>query len=233
MTNTLPNLVDYYIAKPGIPLPPIEASLYEYVVAGNGIFIRGARREFQAQFCVQPFVVRGLQKLAPVLLINGPRASREIVAEMSQRARSARDGKGQPCEIVFHLDLDEAMEWQCHVPSQRQSPMRAKPSDDSPTSSYARACIEVHSHVDMHASFSSLDDQDEQGFRLYGVLGCVSTRPVIRLRVGLYGYHHDIPANWVFDLPTGIGDAVTGEGTLLGIPTSNRCIHRRDSEVLQ
>jgi hypothetical protein len=216
MTDTIPNLVSYRIALPGSPLPPIDASLYEYVMAGNGIFIRGARREFQAQFCIQPFVVRGLQELVPVLSINGSRVSREVVAEMLRQARQARDEEGRPCEIVFHLELAEALGWQCHVPSQRQSPMRAKPSDDSPTSSYARACIELHSHVDMRASFSSLDDQDEQGFRIYAVLGCISTTPVIRVRVGIYGYHHDIPANWVFDLPPEIGDAVTGEGTLLG-----------------
>jgi hypothetical protein len=68
----------------------------------------------------------------------------------------------------------------------------------------------------MSARFSSLDDQDEVGFRVYAILGCISTRPVMRVRVGMYGYRHDIPANWVFDLPPGIGDAVTGEGTLLG-----------------
>ena len=216
MTDTFPNLVGYRIAFPGIPLPPSEASLYEYVMAGNGIFIRGARREFQTQFCIQPFDVRGLQELVPSLELKTPHVSNEIVAEMLCRARQARDIRGQPCEVVFHLELDETMKWRCHVPNQKQSPMRARPSDDSPTSSYARACIEVHSHVDMHAIFSSLDDQDEQGFRIYAVLGCISTRPVMRVRVGMYGYRHDIPANWIFDLPPGIGDAVTGEGTLMG-----------------
>jgi hypothetical protein len=201
---------------PGIPLPPIEALLYEYVMAGNGIFIRGARREFQAQFCITPCTIRGLANLEPSLQLNAPRVPREIVAEILHRARAARDAKGQPCEIVFHLELDEAMAWQCHVPDQAQKPARAKPADDSPSSSYARACIEVHSHVDMHARFSSLDDQDEVGFRVYAVLGCISTAPVIRVRVGMYGYRHNLPANWVFDLPPEIGDAVTGEGTLLG-----------------
>ncbi len=231
MTDTLPNLVDYHIAKPGILLPPIEASLYEYVMAGNGIFIRGARREFQAQFCITPCAVRGLADLAPSLELNAPHVPREMVEEMLRRARQARDNQGQPCEIVFHLELDETTKWRCHVPNQKQSPMRARPSDDSPASSYARACIEVHSHVDMHASFSSLDDQDEQGFRIYAVLGCISTRPVMRVRVGMYGYRHDIPANRVFDLPPGVGDAVTGEGTLLGTPGSTRWFQRGDSEV--
>lgn len=210
------NLVHYHIAKPGMPLPPLAAALYEYILAGNGIFIRGARREFQAQICIVPCVIRGLADLEASLQLNAPRVPCEIVAEMIQRARAARDAEGQPCEIVFHLELAAAGAWRCHVPNQSQSPLRAKPSDDSPSSSYARACIEVHSHVDMCARFSSLDDQDEQGFRVYAIFGCISTRVVMRVRVGMYGYHCDIPANWVFDLPHEVGDAVTGEGTLLG-----------------
>jgi len=198
------------------PLPPVEASLYEYVMAGNGIFIHGARREFQAQFCIAPCSVRGLANLDTALQLNTSPVPREIVEEMLQKARAARDTKARPCEIVFHLELDESDGWRCHVPSQTQAPARSKPTDDSPASSYARACIEVHSHVDMHASFSSLDDQDEVGFRLYAILGRISTTPVMRVRIGLYGYRQDIPAKWVFDLSPNIGDAVTGEGTLLG-----------------
>jgi hypothetical protein len=217
MTDPIPNLVGYRIANPGIPLPPIASSLYEYVMAGNGIFIRGARRELQAQFCVTPCVVRGLAELEPALKLNAPRVPREIVASMLERARNARDTKGRPCEIVFHLVFDETGTWRCHVPDQAQTPARTKPRDDSPASSYARACIELHSHVDMHARFSSVDDEDEQGFRVYGVLGLISTTPVMRVRVGMYGYRHDIPANWVFDLPPEIADAVTGEGTILGL----------------
>jgi hypothetical protein len=230
VSDNLPVMVAYRIARPdhptveGVdpeesrrnPLPPIEAALYEYVMAGNGLFIRGARREFQAQFCIQPCVVRGLEELEPSLELNTPRVPREMITEMLRRARAARDEKRRPCEIVFHLVFTDAGVWQCHVPDQNQLPMRAKPSDDSPTSSYAQACIEIHSHVDMEASFSSIDDQDEMGFRIYGVLGCISTTPVIRVRVGMYGYRHNIPAHWVFDLPTEIGDAVTGQGTLLG-----------------
>ncbi len=212
------NLVQYHIARRGIPLPPIEASLYEYVMAGNGIFVRGARREFQAQLCITPCTVRGLQDLEPSLQLNAPRVPREMVEDMLRQAREARDAQGNPCEIVFHLELDELSAWQCHVPNQTQAPARAKPMDDSPASSYARASIEVHSHVDMHARFSSIDDEDELGFRIYVVLGLISTTPAMRVRVGMYGYRHDIPARRVFDLPPGIGDAVTGEGTLLGVP---------------
>jgi len=66
----------------------------------------------------------------------------------------------------------------------------------------------------MHARFSWMDDKDEVGFRVYAILGLVSTSPTIRVRVGMHGYRSDIPARLVFDLPPEIGDAVTGEGTL-------------------
>ena len=185
-------------------------------MAGNGIFLRGARKEFEAQFCIVPCVVRGLAELETSLELKTPHVPCETVLEMVARARAARDTEGRPCEIVFHLEFDETGIWRCIVPNQSQTPTRARPNDDSPASSYARACIEVHSHVDMHACFSSMDDQDEQGFRIYGVLGMISTAPVLRLRVGMYGRRHDIPAKWVFDLPPEIADAVTGDGTILG-----------------
>lgn len=206
-------LVKYRIAE-SVPLPGIEAALYEYVMASNGIFVRGARREFQVQFRIARCGIRGLAHLETSWQLNAPRVPRAIVAEMLQRARAARDAHGRPCEIVFHLELDETCTWQCHVPRQTQSPTSTRPDDDSPSSSYARACIEVHSHVDMPAQFSVLDDGDELGFRVYGVLGNIFTAPRIRVRVGLYGYRHDIPAAWVFDLPAEVGDAVIGEETL-------------------
>jgi PRTRC genetic system protein A len=206
--ETMLNLVQYHIARPGMPLPPRQAALYEYILAGNGVFVRGARREFQAQFCIAHCAIRGLADLETSLQLNAPRVPHQIVAEMIRQARAARDAAGRPCEIVFHLELDAVGTWQCHVPSQSQSPVCVKPYDDSPSSSYARACIEVHSHVDMHASFSARDDQDEQGVRLYAVLGRLTAGPVIRVRVGIYGYHCDIPALWVFELPPGVGSLV-------------------------
>ena len=229
------NLVNYLIAQLGVPLPPIKAALYEYVLAGNGLFIRGTRREFDVQFCIKPLVVRGLPDLEPALELHAPAVSRLMLADMIVQARTARNAQGEPCEILFHLQWDETDRWRLATPPQMQGPARVKPKDDSPSSSYARACIEMHSHVDVgtrmthplrhgqclgampaDAQLSSLDDADELGFRIYAVLGCLAMIPTIRTRVGLYGYYYDIPARWVFDLPPDMGDAVTGEGTLLG-----------------
>ena len=52
----------------------------------------------------------------------------------------------------------------------------------------------------MHAFFSSTDDADEQGFRLYVVIGNVDTdRPTLAARVGVYGHHMIIDPSVIFD----------------------------------
>ncbi len=209
-------LVGYQIARLGMPLPPIQAALYEYAMAGNGIYVRAQRREFSAQIRISPFALRGLQELRSELNLNAPLVPRTIVEEIIRRARSARDAQARPCEIVFHLELNSSASWILHVPEQSQAPARVKPTDESPTSSYARACVEVHSHVNMNACFSCFDDRDETGFRIYVVLGCISTTPTFAVRIGVYGYHENIPARWLFDLTDDVADAVTGEGTCLG-----------------
>ena len=61
---------------------------------------------------------------------------------------------------------------------------------------------EFHSHGSSRAFFSATDDRDEQGFRIYGVVGRLDDpRPELSLRVGVYG--HFTPLDWppVFDGP--------------------------------
>ena len=59
---------------------------------------------------------------------------------------------------------------------------------------------EFHSHARHRAFFSATDDGDEQGFRVYGVVGRLDTpAPELTLRLGIYG--HFAPLHWsqVFD----------------------------------
>jgi PRTRC genetic system protein A len=59
--------------------------------------------------------------------------------------------------------------------------------------------LELHSHHRLPAYFSRTDDADEQGLRLYGVVGRLDTaRPEIALRVGCHGYRLPLPWDAVF-----------------------------------
>jgi hypothetical protein len=60
--------------------------------------------------------------------------------------------------------------------------------------------LEIHSHTEgVPAHFSPIDDHDEQGFGLYGVVGDLGNLfPTIELRLGIYGYFLPLRQSEVF-----------------------------------
>ncbi len=200
-------LVQYRIAYPGIPLPQIAASLYEYILAGNGLFVRGERRDLSVLLPVASFETRGLATLEPYIDLHVPRVPQSVLLTCLDEARRVRDHHGFLVESLFHLWVDERGNWHMEIPEQVQEAAAVQPLDDSPSSSYARALLELHSHAELAPQFSSADDGDEIGFRLYAVLGHVSNIPKLKVRVGLYGYRWEIHAPEIFDMPDEIYDA--------------------------
>ena len=197
-------LVDYRLLRTPDP-PPITAQLYEYVLAGNGLFVRGRREGLTACLPLAPAEVRGLPWLAPGIRLGYPLIPAGAVEKMLDISRSAcRDG--EIVEALFHLEFQvDVGRWLLHIPPQDGRPGHVRPTETGPGSSFARALVEVHSHHRLPAYFSPTDDADERsGFRIYGVLGSIFTRPVLRLRVGLHGYLWPIPPTDVFELPPGV-----------------------------
>jgi len=199
-------LVDY-VAATAWPLPPIQAAMYEYVVASNGVFVRGQRAGLSAMLPVMagpPIPLRGLVPVEPFVQLDHPRVPAELVDEMLDVALTAKDGDLKPIEVLFHLTWD-ASGARLVMPPQERGAAFVRPIGQA--SSYEIAVVEVHSHHGMSTCFSSTDDADEMGFRIYAVLGEIYTRPTFRVRVGLYGHYWEIPATWVFQLPHRITDA--------------------------
>lgn len=61
--------------------------------------------------------------------------------------------------------------------------------------------MDIHSHGRMDAFFSSVDNHDEKGTRLFLVLGKIdSTKPACKLRAGIAGYYKELALTDVFDL---------------------------------
>lgn len=59
--------------------------------------------------------------------------------------------------------------------------------------------LQLHSHNSMKAYFSSVDNQDEKRFLLYGVVGELDqVYPIMKLRAGVNGYFYDLPLEYVF-----------------------------------
>ena len=90
----------------------------------------------------------------------------------------------------------------------------------------AGVVAEFHSHGSSRAFFSATDDRDEQGFRIYGVVGRLDApRPELRLRVGVYG--HFAPLDW----PQVFGGPDPGVLLMGGEPESTRNTESNDKEV--
>lgn len=204
----IPELVKYRVAA-APELGPVAAPLYEYVLAANGLFLRAEREGLAATVPVSACEVRGLFPVNPGVRLAYPRVAAARLSAVFKLARRA--AQFQPRESLFYFLWEkERGRWRLHLPPQTRRPDSVEPAADADRSHYEKAVIEIHSHHDMPAFFSETDDRDEQGFRLYGVIGRINYVPEIRLRVGVYGYHYEIPANQVFELPPDVRDCVKG-----------------------
>lgn len=137
--------------------------------------------------------------LEPRVILRTEPVPRLFLSEMIRQARAVCEEGSS--ELLFHLFHGEETGWELVTPEQEWSATACRPTDDGPGSSHARACIEVHSHHSMPASFSDKDDSDERtGFRLYGVIGNIWGEAVdLRMRVGCHGHFFEFDPTSLFE----------------------------------
>ena len=179
--------------------PEISPGLFEYLVAANGVFVRAERPGLRAMIWESGVTqaIGGLYSALPyVQTVPVPSRLLRLALELSLGAA--------PKEALFWLLPDP---WRMVMPMQIQSGGTVRPADEFHPAA-KDALVEIHSHHDMAPFFSSTDNRDEQGFRIYAVLGYIHRRPTIRVRVGIYGHFMEIPACWAFEMPGVIADAL-------------------------
>ncbi|MCI0580176.1 MAG: hypothetical protein L0332_18000 [Chloroflexi bacterium] len=183
--------------RSGQELPPYDALAYQYLLAGNGVFIRLQTTFFHSLIPIATCAVRGLAPLHFYFQLQVPRIPERLLATVLADARRARRPDGDLSEALYHFHHLG------HAVQVKKPPQRA--TGDSilaPGGSHPAVLCELHSHGNMRAFWSPTDDGDEQAARLYAVIGRLDTTPEIRLRVGAYGYWHPLPLTAVF---TGAG----------------------------
>lgn len=184
--------------------------LFDYAVGGNGVFVKATRPGLRICFPIAQCTIRGLVDIVPLLLFDLPKVPATYVSKMLELSMdNCEDGRRR--ETLFHLIwLEGESRWRLDMPLQECGAASVKPLEDGPGSSYDLALIEVHSHHEMDAFFSSQDDADEQGFRVYGVLGEIFTEPKLRVRVGVYGQFWEVPADDIFEMPSMVDSVLQG-----------------------
>ncbi len=156
---------------------------FDYVLGADGLYVQSEGAHMTARVRIATCEVRGLAPVAEkVGLSHGPVPARLLEVGL-------RWFRGDPdTERIFAVRWD-GRSYRLVVP----------PQIGTATSlTYAPApgmVAEFHSHGRSRAFFSATDDEDEQGFRIYGVFGRLDTdRPELSLRVGVYG--HFAPVSW-------------------------------------
>jgi len=203
-------LTDYHTARPGEQLPPVdETKMLDYVTAANGVFARGRRPGLEVCMPVSftPAPLAGLRAIESYVQWGYPKVPLKTVETMLSISGAVCDSS--PREALFYLSYAEGR-WQLEYPDQIATNESVKPvsagigkADD--------ALIELHSHHEMPAEFSAKDNEEEkdEGFRVFAVIGRIFTQPEIRARVGLFGHFWEFAAREFFELPEGLGDCVS------------------------
>ena len=200
-------LVQHLIVQDDGRLPAIPDCLYAYIMAGNGVLLYAKRDNLEVLIPVSRATIVGLPPLEP--FVNMPRVPAILIHHILQASK-----ENLPNEILFWFNFDHGrQEWNLDAPLQVCRPASVFPLDKSdPLGS--KALIDLHSHALLDPFFSRTDNRDEQGFRIFAVIGRVNEKPLILVRVGVYGNYWNIPAEMVFELPGEIRDAYYDKGDL-------------------
>ena len=218
-------LVQHLIVQDDGQLPPIPDCLYAYIMAGNGVFLYAKRDDLEVLIPASRAIIAGLPPLKS--FVNLPRVPAILLHHILQASR-----ENLPNEILFWFNFDhDQRRWNVDAPLQVCRPASVYPVDKRDPLG-TKALIDLHSHALMDPFFSPTDDKDEQGFRIFAVIGKVNERPEVRVRVGVYGNYWDVPASMIFELPEEIRDAYFGKGEVIYDETTFTEEEVREPDIL-
>jgi len=169
----------YQVYAGGAPVVPPGKS-YAYFLAGNGVFKLAESAYLRALIPVAAGRVAGLPRLTPEVALRVALPAPLWEHVLADARRVAWDA---PREAMYHVRVSQGAAVVVEAPEQVGTAGHLSYAGGAG----ADVILDLHSHCELGAFFSGTDNADEQGFRIYGVIGRIFTRPEIRLRVGVYG----------------------------------------------
>jgi PRTRC genetic system protein A len=160
---------------------------YDYILAAGGIYLRAKNSQLAVTVCIASQEIRGLSPLnEDIRLLHG-----KIPMYLLELALSL---------LTIKPDIEQylAITWESGYSVKITSQQATAASVTYET--LPDTVLDIHSHTDgVPAQFSPTDNRDEQGFRLYAVVGDLRNLcPTVELRLGVYGYFLPLSRDEVF-----------------------------------
>jgi PRTRC genetic system protein A len=192
-------LVDYLVARAGAPA--LRGLAYDYVLAGDGLWLAATNAALSVRVPVAHCTVRGLPPLGGACILRHGRIPNWIWVACTAIARLwATMG----VEILLLVTCNAAGHYALVVPEQAASAARVRYTPP-PLPADTIVVLALHSHHTLPAYFSRTDDGDEQGLALYAVIGRLDTaRPEVAVRAGAYGAWLAVPWTDIFEGERGV-----------------------------
>ena len=181
-------LVEYLVARDGVPFR--KGLAFDYLLAGDGVYLVADNADLAVRVPIAGCEIRGLPLVYPSCNLKHGRFPGWIWDAI---VWAAHVGYMRGHEVLLTVRFDPSVGYRLTVPRQLAGPAHVVYRATSD------AILEIHSHGPLAAAFSPIDDADEQGLRLYGVVGRLGTGlPEVALRVGAYGHFLAVPWETVF-----------------------------------
>lgn len=177
---------------------------YDYVSASNGVFIEAEGELMAARIPIADCEIRGLAEIFPKIVFRHGKIPQRFF-DLALNHFLANRNREIYIAVVYDLLKKQ---YALHIPPQAESIDQLYNQGDqghgcSVGVTYLNpqmVVLEMHSHGDLIAAFSSQDNKDEQGLKIYGVVGnFIQSKPIVNLRVGVYGYFMQVSWGEVFD----------------------------------
>lgn len=172
---------------------------YDYVLSANGIFVEAEGPLIAARVPVAYADIRGLAPLEPVVVLrNGliPQHHFDLALSAMLADKQSERYLAVVWNDGYHLSVPEQ--------AARKEDLLDGVNDGHGSGGGVaylnpdKVILDLHSHGTLSSFFSPEDNRDEQGLKLYGVVGKLDKTPQLLLRVGVYGYHYTISWNDIF-----------------------------------
>ena len=181
-------IVDYLVARESLPLR--SGLAYDYVLAGDGLYLRCENEHLEVCIPIASVEVRGLVEIESFVRLKHGRLPVSLWERFVLLARAFADHHS---EILVLVTYTPTFGYELRVPPQEVSASRITYQP------LPQTVLELHSHHVLSAYFSTTDDADEVGLRLYGVAGRLNREVAdVQLRIGAYGYFQPVAFTDVF-----------------------------------